>query len=179
MIDPGRKAVAASFKTATSSFRITQADSAHEIAQARALFLEYAESLGFSLCFQGFDKELAGLPGDYAPPSGRLLLAERMGRTLGCVALHRLKESDHESSALCEMKRLYVRPEARGSGVGLALAEAIIAAGREIGYSAMRLDTVAGKMDSAIKMYRGLGFREIPAYCDNPIPGALYMELKL
>lgn len=156
-----------------AALSIVEAKTTTQIEQARALFLEYAESLGFSLCFQSFDQELAELPGDYAPPAGRLLLAEKDGRALGCVALHRLDEET------CEMKRLYLRPELRGSGAGRLLAEHIIAEARSIGYRRMRLDTVAGKMDAAISLYRRLGFREVPAYRPNPIPGALYMELSL
>ncbi len=152
---------------------IIEATTPQQIEQARALFLEYAQSLGFSLCFQSFDQELAGLPGDYAPPQGRLLLAVRGKRAAGCVALHKIGDG------ICEMKRLYLRPELRGSGAGRALAERIIAEARVIGYRTMRLDTVAGTMDAAIALYRRLGFREIPPYRPNPVPGALYMELTL
>ena len=143
------------------------------IAQVRELFLEYAQSLGFSLCFQSFDKELAGLPGDYRPPRGRLLLAEHERQLAACVALHPL------SKTVCEMKRLYLRPQFRGHGFGRILAEAIISEARSIGYTAIRLDTVEPVMQDAVAMYRRLGFREIAAYCSNPIAGALYMELKL
>jgi len=136
------------------------------------LFLEYAQSLGFSLCFQGFDKELAELPGDYAPPNGRLLLAEYEGQMAGCVALHKLED------AICEMKRLYIRPQFRGLKIGRALAESIIAEARGIGYRRMRLDTVAPLMANAVSLYRQLGFQEIAPYRTNPIEGALYMELQ-
>jgi len=152
---------------------ILPAASPAQIEQARSLFLEYAESLGFSLCFQSFDKELAGLPGDYAPPEGRLLLAEYQGQLAGCVALHKLEPG------ICEMKRLYLRPRFRGQGVGRALAETMIAAAREIGYRHMRLDTVEPIMKHAVAMYRRLGFRQITPYRPNPIEGAMYMELKL
>jgi putative acetyltransferase len=152
---------------------LKQAESPAQIAQARELFLEYAESLGFSLCFQSFDQELSGLPGDYAPPDGRLLVAEYLGQLAGCVALHRLE------SEVCEMKRLYLRPQLRGRGVGRALAETVIAEARAIGYRKMRLDTVAPVMPNAVAMYRRLGFVEIEPYCLNPIAGALYMELAL
>ncbi len=150
-----------------------QANSAPQIAQARDLFLEYAKSLGFSLCFQNFDKELADLPGDYAPPAGRLLLAEFDAQLAGCVALHRLDD------AVCEMKRLYLRPQFRGLGLGRGLAEKIIAEARHIGYQRMRLDTVEPVMKDAVAMYRRIGFHEIAPYCNNPIAGALYMELTL
>ncbi len=150
-----------------------QADCPAHIAQARELFLEYAQSLGFSLCFQNFDKELAALPGDYAPPAGRLLLAEYEDQLAGCVALHKL------DSGICEMKRLYLRPKFRGQGIGRLLAERIITEARHIGYERMRLDTVEPVMKDAVKMYRKLGFKEIAPYCTNPIAGALYMELKL
>jgi GNAT superfamily N-acetyltransferase len=150
-----------------------QAEEPKQIAQARELFLEYAQSLGFSLCFQNFDKELAELPGDYAPPDGRLLLAEHQGRLAGCVALHKLE------SGVCEMKRLYLRPQFRGKGFGLALAERIIAEARQIGYQRMRLDTVEPVMKDAVAMYRKLGFKEIAPYRTNPIAGAQYMELEL
>ena len=159
-----------------SSFAFAQAESPTQIAQARELFLEYAQSLGFSLCFQNFDKELANLPGDYAPPTGRLLLAEYESQLVGCVALHRLDEAAYE---VCEMKRLYLRPQFRGKGLGLALANRIIAEARHIGYQSMRLDTVEPVMKDAVAMYRRLGFREIAPYCTNPIAGALYMELEL
>ena len=150
-----------------------QAERPHQITQARELFLEYASSLGFSLCFQNFDKELAALPGDYVPPTGRLLLAEYEGQVAGCVALHKLADGT------CEMKRLYLRPQFRGKGLGRTLADRIIAEARSIGYQRMRLDTVEPVMKDAVVMYRRLGFREIAPYCDNPIAGALYMELLL
>ena len=152
---------------------IYQAVNPDQVEHARALFLEYAESLGFSLCFQSFDKEVAGLPGDYSPPGGRLLLAEHEGKIAGCVALHKLGDG------VCEMKRLYVRPEFRGKALGRALAKHVIVEARALGYTRMRLDTIVGKMDSAIALYRELGFREIPPYRENPIPGAIYMEIKL
>lgn len=143
------------------------------MAQARALFLEYAESLGMNLCFQNFDQELADLPGGYAPPDGRLLLAEQAGQLAGCVALHKWEDG------ICEMKRLYLRPAFRGKGLGRVLAETIIAEARQIGYQRMRLDTIEPIMKDAVEMYRKLGFREIAAYRPNPIAGAMYMELQL
>lgn len=150
-----------------------QAETSVQIAQARELFLEYAESLGFSLCFQNFDKELASLPGDYAPPDGRLLLAEYEKQLAGCVSLHPF------APGVCEMKRLYLRPNFRGKGLGRILAERIIAEAHQIGYKHMRLDTVEPVMKDAVAMYRRLGFKEIDPYCNNPIAGALYMELEL
>jgi GNAT superfamily N-acetyltransferase len=152
---------------------LAQAESTAQIAQARELFLEYAQSLGFSLCFQSFDKELAGLPGDYAPPEGRLLLVDYEGQLAGCVALHRLELH------ICEMKRLYLRPQFRGKGLGRALAERIITEARQIGYHRMRLDTVEPVMKDAVAMYRKLGFREVAPYRPNPMAGAMYMELEL
>jgi putative acetyltransferase len=154
----------------------TQVEMPAQIAQARALFLEYAQSLGFSLCFQDFDKELANLPGDYAPPEGRLLLAEYEGQLAGCVALHKIAA---QSEDVCEMKRLYLRPQFRGKGLGRVLADRIIAEARTIGYRRMRLDTVEPVMKDAVAMYRKRGFKEIAPYCANPIAGALYMELPL
>lgn len=143
------------------------------MAQARELFLEYAQSLGMNLCFQNFEQELADLPGSYAPPDGRLLLAEYAGQLAGCVALHKW-EAD-----ICEMKRLYLRPAFRGKGLGRVLAETVIAEARTIGYQRMRLDTIEPIMKEAVEMYRRLGFREIAPYRANPIAGAMYMELQL
>ena len=160
-------------KAAAAGFVVRQAESSADIAQVRELFLEYARSLGFSLCFQDFDKELENLPGDYAVPDGRLLLAEYDGELAGCGALRRL---DREA---CEMKRLYVRAKFRGKGLGRALAERLISEARGIGYRLMRLDTVEPVMKTAVAMYREMGFREIGPYCKNPIAGALYMELLL
>jgi putative acetyltransferase len=156
-----------------NAFAFQRAESPEQIAQARELFLEYANSLGFSLCFQSFDQELATLPGDYAPPDGRLLLATSNNDPAGCVALHKL-ESD-----ICEMKRLYVRPQFRGKGLGRELAEKIIAEARQLRYKKLRLDTVEPVMKTAVAMYRQLGFHEIPSYRQNPMAGALYMELQL
>jgi putative acetyltransferase len=152
---------------------MTQASSPAQIAQVRELFLEYAQSLGFSLCFQNFDQELAGLPGDYSPPEGRLLLAEYEGRVAGCVALHKLEPG------ICEMKRLYLRPAFRGKGLGRKLAEAILEEARSIGYQRLRLDTVEPVMKDAVALYRALGFREVAPYRANPMEGTLYLELSL
>lgn len=153
--------------------RILQAESPEHIAAAHALFLKYAESLGFSLCFQDFDSELAKLPGDYVPPNGRLLLAYRDGQPVGCAALHGLGDS------IGEMKRLYVRPEARGTGLGRRLSEMVVDAAREAGYTRLRLDTIENLMPAAVALYRAQGFREIEPYRHNPIAGALYLELDL
>src|SRR5437588_8511590 len=155
----------------TGKLEITWATNSTSLEQVRELFLEYAQSLGFSLCFQSFDKELADLPGMYAPPEGRLLLASINSQPAGCAGLHKLEP------AICEMKRLYVRPQFRGSGLGRRLTQKIIAHARAIGYKKMRLDTIMGKMDGAIELYRQLGFLEINSYRPNPISGALYMEL--
>lgn len=154
-------------------WELVEAGSSQQIAAVRALFLEYANSLNFSLCFQSFEKELAELPGEYAPPDGRLLLAAHGPELAGCVALHKLEEE------ICEMKRLYVRPQFRGQGLGRVLAERIVADAREIGYKRLRLDTVEPVMRGAVALYRKLGFREIAPYRENPIAGALYMELEL
>ena len=152
--------------------QIIEATALPDIERARSLFREYETSLGVDLCFQGFEQELAGLPGAYAPPSGRLLLAVDDGRPAGCVALRPLGADG------CEMKRLYVRPEFRGRRVGRLLAERVIAEARAIGYPRMRLDTLPS-MKEAIPLYRSLGFAEIGPYYANPVPGALFMERAL
>jgi len=150
-----------------------QVESAAQVAQARELFLEYERSLGVDLCFQNFEQELAGLPGHYAPPDGRLLLAEYEGQLAGCVALHKWE------SGVCEMKRLYLRPSFRGKRLGRVIAETVITEARSIGYERMRLDTIEPIMKDAVEMYRKLGFREIAPYRANPMAGAMYMELQL
>jgi putative acetyltransferase len=160
-------------ETRNPALQFVQVQSDSQIEQVRQLFLEYARSLGFSLCFQNFDQELANLPGDYSPPHGRLLLAEFEGELAGCVALHKLENE------ICEMKRLYLRPQFRGKGLGRALATRIIAEARDLGYSRLRLDTVESAMQDAVAMYLKLGFRKIDPYCENPMPSALYMELVL
>ena len=152
-----------------TDFVIFQVESSAHIAQARELFLEYAQSLNFSLCFQSFDKELESLPGDYSSPDGRLLLAEYDGRLAGCIALHGL------DADICEMKRLYLRPEFRGKGLGRALAETIISEARRAGYTRMRLDTVEPVMKTAVEIYRKLGFKEIAPYRPNPVAGSIYL----
>jgi len=149
-----------------------QAVSAADVEIARTLFKEYEQSIGVSLCFQNFDQELANLPGDYAPPSGRLLLVRVDDEPAGCVALRKLDKST------CEMKRLYLRPSFRGKGLGEPIVAKIIHEAKTIGYLKMRLDTMPGRMDQAINLYRSLGFKEIPAYYDSPF-STLYMELDL
>ena len=151
---------------------ILQAESDDDVGAARTLFLEYARALDFSLCFQDFDAELAGLPGRYARPTGRLLLAHLAGAVAGCVGVRDL------GSGVCEMKRLYVRPEFRGKTIGRALAEAALAEARAAGYERMRLDTIPS-MEAAIALYEELGFGTIAPYYRNPIEGATYMEITL
>ena len=168
-IQRGRKLTAC----VTITMKLIQAISPEEITLARQLFEEYASWLEISLCFQNFDKELAGLPGDYALPHGRLLLAIEGEQLAGCVALRPLPDG------ACEMKRLYVRPTFRGRGLGRKLVATTLEAAREIGYERMLLDTLPGKMDQALAMYRRLGFKEIDAYYDNPVEGATFMELSL
>jgi GNAT superfamily N-acetyltransferase len=170
-------------------FRIEQVTTAAQVRAARDLFLEYANSLGFSLAFQNFEHELRTLPGDYAPPHGRLLLAYLDDAPVGCVALHEWKrpaEGQPEkplagalTDPVCEMKRLYVRPAARGHALGRILVERLIKEARAIGYKRMRLDTVEPIMTRAVLLYRDMGFQEILAYRENPMKGTLYFELKL
>jgi len=137
------------------------------------LFLEYARALDFNLCFQNFEQELEQLPGPYGSPRGRLVLCEVDSRFAACIALKPLE------SGVCELKRLFVRPEFRGRRLGKRLAEHVIREAREIGYTTMRLDTIRGTMDNAIALYESLGFKEIPPYYNNPIPNAFFMELTL
>ncbi len=151
---------------------VTSVERTEDLPTIRRLFEEYAAELGYDLCFQGFTNELETLPGSYARPEGRLLLASAKDEAAGCVGLRRL---DPE---VCEMKRLYVRPAYRGLGAGRILAEAIVAEGRAAGYRRMRLDTLS-TMVGALAVYRKLGFRDIAPYRDNPIPGAVYLELEL
>ncbi len=152
--------------------KIIPATTSADIAQARTLFLEYAAESKLDLCFQGFEEELATLPGKYAPPAGRLLLARDGEGTAGCGALRELSEG------VCEMKRLFVRPAFRKQGVGRLLAERLIEEARQIGYGTMRLDTL-GSMRAARALYESLGFRRIPAYYANPLAEVVYLELSL
>lgn len=155
-----------------AALSVRAAATAAEHSAAARLFREYALSLEFSLDFQDFDEELASFPGRYGPPSGCVLLAYLDGAAVGCVAVRELSEG------LCEMKRLYVRPGARGHRAGRALAEAVIEKAREVGYERMRLDTLAS-MKEANALYRSLGFVEIEPYRHNPFEGARYFELDL
>ncbi len=152
--------------------QIVAAETGDRLNDARSLFEEYAASLGIDLDFQHFDAELRHLPGDYAPPTGRLLLALWHGEAAGCIALRPLGEG------ICEMKRLYVRPRFQGLGIGRSLAEAVITEARTIGYARLRLDTLPS-MTRARAMYAALGFREIMPYRYNPIEGTAFMELLL
>lgn len=152
--------------------QITTAGSDDDLQQVRDLFIEYQRWLNVDLCFQGFEEELRSLPGSYAPPGGRLLLAKADGGVAGCVGLRSIDEE------VCEMKRLYVRPPFRGTGLGRRLAEAVIAHAQQRGYRRMRLDTLPS-MKKAIALYRRLGFVEIAPYRHNPVEGAMFMELVL
>ena len=152
---------------------IIEVESEDQINTVRRLFEEYAAGIGISLCFQNFDQELATLPGKYAPPSGCLLLAYVDEELAGCIALRAMSDSR------CEMKRLFVRPAFRGTGLGRVLVEALINKARAIGYKSMLLDTLPGRMDSAIALYKKIGFEEIAPYYENPVENAKFMELKL
>jgi putative acetyltransferase len=152
---------------------IIHAETSEQIDLTRTLFREYEAWLGLDLCFQNFEKELAELPGAYAPPTGRLLLAYENDQLAGCVALRKL------SDGVCEMKRLFLKPQFHGNGRGRALAERIIEEARRAGYQRMRLDTLPEQMGKAIGLYRSLGFKAIEPYYKNPVSGALFMELAL
>ena len=142
----------------------------------RDIFTEYARSLTVDLCFQGFDEELAQLPGDYAPPRGALLLAKIEGVVAGCCALRPLDAADYPNAS--EMKRLYVRKAFRGFGLGRQLAEAILDKAREAGYSCVLLDTL-DDMEAARALYEELGFEEVPPYYHNPHAGAHYLKVDI
>jgi putative acetyltransferase len=154
--------------------RITQAETSEQITEAHTLFREYEAWLEMDLCFQDFEEELATLPGKYAPPSGRLLLAYSDGQLAGCIALRPLKEE-----GTCEMKRLFVRDAFRGRRIGQELIEKLLLDAKQIGYARMRLDTFPPKMGNAVKLYESHGFRPIAPYYDNPHGGVLFMELDL
>jgi ribosomal protein S18 acetylase RimI-like enzyme len=151
---------------------IFQVETDEDLQAVKRLFIEYADSLGFDLCFQHFEEELANLPGDYAPPSGCLLLARHNGQAAGCIALRKLSDN------ISEMKRLYVKPQMRGLKIGRKLVEAVIAEARKIGYTHIRADTIPS-MKQARALYVSIGFKEIKPYCRNPIEGAIFIELKL
>jgi len=159
-------------RISATSFELREGASARDIADCRELFAEYQRGLGVSLCFQGFDRELAVLPGDYAPPRGRLILALAGDRPAGCVALRPLFHRD------AEMKRLYVRAVHRGSGLGRVLADRIIAEARALGYETLKLDTLP-QMHAAQRLYEKLGFRDTAPYNDNPVNGVRFMALTL
>jgi len=158
---------------------VREATTPADVALARSLCVEYAVSLGVDLCFQGFDTELATLPGAYASPRGRLLLAGRPGEAFGCIALRPLDaKGGGADSDVGEVKRLYVKRSARGEGWGRRLAERLVADARTIGYAELKLDTLEW-MTSARMLYASLGFRECAPYYDNPLPGVVYMSLAL
>ena len=152
--------------------RIKRAQTKPEIEAVRRLFREYEASLGVDLCFQHFEAELAGLPGRYAPPHGDLLIALDGETAIGCVAVRRLDDN------VCEMKRLFVRPEARGKGLGRDLAQEIIAIARKRGYASIRLDTLE-QLSSAMRLYEAIGFSRTGPYYENPLPGVVYWQLDL
>jgi ribosomal protein S18 acetylase RimI-like enzyme len=155
-----------------NTIKIEKANADKEIESARILFLEYAKSLNFDLCFQGFDEELKNLPGDYSFPGGEILLAYCDGKLAGCAALRKFEEE------ISEMKRMYVRPEFRGKKIGRLLAVNIINDAKEMGYKKMRLDTIE-TMKEAIALYKDIGFKEISSYRYNPVDNVKYMELDL
>lgn len=140
------------------------------IEDARTIFREYEKWLGLDLCFQGFEEEMRSLPGRYARPDGRLILAYKDDELAGGIALRKIEDG------ICEMKRLYLRENSRGGGIGRELIEKLIEEARKIGYKKMRLDTFPPKMGKAVKLYESHGFYEIPPYYENPYDGVLYME---
>lgn len=152
--------------------KIVKVKTSEQIEEIRQLFLEYEEYLCVDLCFQSFEEELSKLPGDYAPPEGKLLLAVEGKQVVGCVALRKIGEG------ICEMKRLFVREKYRGKGIGRKLALEIIFDAKNTGYSLMRLDTLS-KLNEAISLYNSLGFKKTDPYYNNPLPGVVYWELNL
>jgi len=153
--------------------QLIQATTEEQIDAIRTLFREYEAELAIDMCFQNFEQELQALPGKYSPPDGRLLLAYADGELVGCIALRKL------GNHTCEMKRLFLRPSFRGQGYGRTMIEKLIEQAREIGYERMWLDSLPGKMDTAIALYRELGFKDIPAYYDNPLESVVYLERTL
>lgn len=151
--------------------RVARGDA--DVAATSALFLEYAESLNFDLCFQGFDAELAALPGNYAPPGGGLWLAWKGATAVGCVGLRPLNEAE------CELKRLYVQPQGRGLGLGRGLTDNAIRFAKNAGYRSIKLDTISEQMAAAERMYLHLGFRRVDAYYTNPVADAAFYALDL
>ena len=162
--------------TAPPEITLVRVESLDLIEPAREILREYAASLAIDLCFQNFEAELASLPGEYAPPSGQLLLAFVDSGLAGCGGLRALNDADYANA--CEMKRLYVRPAFRRFGLGRVLAEALLDEARRAGYSVMLLDTL-DEMESARELYARLGFEEIAPYYFNPIPGAHYLKAEL
>ena len=154
-------------------FELVEARTHEDMAHVRRLFRAYGDWLEVDFCFQRFERELAELPDCYAPPAGRLLIARVAGEAAGCVALRPLE------AGVCEMKRLWVEPGFAGYGIGRVLAEAVIAAARQIGYTRIRLDTLPARMPAAQHLYVALGFREIPPYYHNPLAGVVMLELEL
>jgi len=155
-----------------TKIHITRAESPDQIDEVRRLFREYERFLGVDLCFQSFEEELAGLPGKYGPPDGVLLMAMDGQQAAGCVALRKAEDG------VCEMKRLFLRPQYRGQGLGRLLAERIVSEATALGYTVMRLDTL-NKLKEAMGLYEAMGFRRIAAYYGNPLPGVVYWELDL
>jgi GNAT superfamily N-acetyltransferase len=162
--------------SSTDRSTLTPARSPHELAQIRALFLEYQQGLRIDLCFQGFEQELQSLPGDYAEPQGGLFLALVGDQPAGCCAFRPLNTSDHLNA--CEMKRLFVRPDFRGLGLGRLLVEAVVSGAQQAGYTTMLLDTLTD-MEAARALYQEVGFVETEPYYHNPLPGAHYLKLDL
>jgi putative acetyltransferase len=160
----------------TPSIRLITPTTAQELETLRHIFREYAQQLQVDLCFQGFEAELANLPGEYAEPRGALLMALQDEEPVGCCALRPLDSVDYVNA--CEMKRLYVRADLRGAGIGRQLAEAMLDAARLAGYDCVLLDTL-NDMESARALYQDLNFEEIPPYYHNPIEGAHYLKVNL